>query len=115
MFIFSVEGLTKRPSFQHISKLISGSIGTGKPFVKVVDRDGVIQYLKLIRDGDIDVFDLDGNVQTVTAPQGTDYLNIANNADPSEQFRIASVADYTFILNREKSSYYGSSWYLHAK
>ena len=38
-----VEGLTKRPPFQHIAKLINGSIGTGKPFVKVVDRDGTIQ------------------------------------------------------------------------
>ena len=97
-----VEGLTKRPPFNHIAKLINGSIGTGKPFVKVVDRDGTIQYLIVIRDGAIDVFDLDGNVQTVTAPNGTDYLNIANTADPSEKFRIASVADYTFILNREK-------------
>ena len=97
-----VEGLTKRPPFQHIAKLINGSVGTGKPFVKVVDRDGNIQYLIVIRDGAIDVFDLNGNVQTVTAPNGTDYLNIANTADASEQFRIASVADYTFILNREK-------------
>ena len=97
-----VEGLTKRPPFNHISKLINGSVGTGKPFVKVVDRDGNIQYLIVIRDGAIDVFDLNGNVQTVTAPNGTDYLNIANTADASEQFRIASVADYTFILNREK-------------
>ena len=81
-----VEGLTKRPPFNHIAKLINGSIGTGKPFVKVVDRDGTIQYLIVIRDGAIDVFDLDGNVQTVTAPNGTDYLNIANTADPSEKF-----------------------------
>ncbi len=97
-----VEGLTKRPPFQHIKKLISGSAGTGKPFIKAVDRDGTIQYLIMIRDGAIDVFNLDGTSQTLTTPNGTDYLDIGNNADPSEKFRIASVADYTFILNREK-------------
>ena len=97
-----VEGLTKRPPFQHIKKLISGSAGTGKPFIKAVDRDGTIQYLIMIRDGAIEVFNLDGTSQTVSAPNGTNYLDIGNNADPSEKFRIASVADYTFILNREK-------------
>ena len=97
-----VEGLTKRPPLQHIKKLISGTAGTGKPFVKAVDRDGTIQYLIMIRDGAIDVFNLDGTSQTLTTPNGTNYLDIANNADPSEKFRIASVADYTFILNREK-------------
>ncbi len=97
-----VEGLTKRPPFQHISKLITGSAGTGRPFVKVVDRDGTIQYLIVIRDGAINVFNLDGTSQTLTTPNGTDYLDISNTADPAENFRIASVADYTFILNREK-------------
>ena len=97
-----VEGLTKRPPFQHIKKLISGTAGTGKPFVKAVDRDGTIQYLIMIRDGAIEVFNLDGTSQTVSSPNGTNYLDIGNNADPSEKFRIASVADYTFILNREK-------------
>ncbi len=97
-----VEGLTKRPPFNHLAKLISGSAGTGRPFVEVVDRDGVIQYLIMIRDGAINVFNLDGTSQTITTPNGTNYLDISNTADPSEQFRIASVADYTFIVNREK-------------
>ena len=97
-----VEGLTKRPPFNHIKKIINGSAGSGHPFVEVVDRDGTIQYLIMIRDGAIDVFDLDGNAQTVATPNGTDYLDIANTAEPADKFRIASVADYTFICNREK-------------
>ena len=97
-----VEGLTKRPPFVHIAKLLTGSAGTGRPFVDIVDRDGTIQYLILIRDGAINVFNLDGTVQTITTPNGTDYLDIANTADPADKFRLASVADYTFICNREK-------------
>ena len=97
-----VEGLTKRPPFNHIKKIINGSAGSGHPFVEVVDRDGTIQYLIMIRDGAIDVFDLDGNAQTVATPNGTDYLDIANTSEPADKFRIASVADYTFICNREK-------------
>ena len=97
-----VEGLTKRPPFNHIKKIINGSAGSGHPFVEVVDRDGTIQYLIMIRDGAIDVFDLDGNAQTVSTPNGTDYLDIANTSEPADKFRIASVADYTFICNREK-------------
>ena len=77
---------------------LSNNIVSGK----VVDRDGTIQYLIMIRDGAIDVFDLDGNAQTVATPNGTDYLDIANTAEPADKFRIASVADYTFICNREK-------------
>ena len=98
-----VEGLTKRPPFNHIAKLLSGSAGTGHPFVEIVDRDGTIQYLIMIRDGAIDVFNLDGTSQTITTPNGTDYLDITNTADPADKFRVASVADFTFIVNREKT------------
>ena len=97
-----VEGLTKRPPFNHIAKLLSGSAGSGRPFVDIVDRDGTIQYLIMIKDGSIDVFNLDGTQQTVTTPNSTSYLDISNNSDPADKFRIASVADYTFIANREK-------------
>ena len=98
-----VEGLKKRPPLEHIAKLFAGSAGTNRPFTTIVDRDGTIQYLVFIQDGDIKVFGLDGSVKTVNKPNGTNYLDIANNADPSEQFRVASVADYTFIVNREKT------------
>ena len=97
-----VEGLTKRPPFNHIAKMLNGSAGSGHPFIEVVDRDGTIQYLIMIRDGAIDVYNLDGTSQTITTPNGTDYLDIANTSDPADKFRVASVADYTFICNREK-------------
>lgn len=98
-----VEGLKKRPPLEHIGKLFAGSAGTNRPFTTIVDRDGTIQYLVFIQDGDIKVFGLDGSTKTVNKPNGTGYLDISNSADPSDKFRVASVADYTFIANREKT------------
>ena len=96
-----VEGLKKRPPMQHIKKLFAGSAGTGRPFTHIVDRDGVIRYLIFIQDNAIKVFDLNGNAQTVSTPNGTAYLNITG--EPSSTFRVASIADFTFIVNREKT------------
>ena len=96
-----VEGLKKRPPMQHIKKLFAGSAGTGRPFTHIVDRDGVIRYLIFIQDNAIKVFDLDGNAQTVSTPNGTSYLNITG--EPSSTFRVASIDDFTFIVNREKT------------
>jgi len=96
-----VEGLKKRPPAQHVAKLFAGSAGASRPFTTIVDRDGAIQFLVLLLDNDIKVFGLDGSVKTVTTPDGTSYLNITG--EPSSVFRVASVADYTFIVNREKT------------
>lgn len=96
-----VEGLKKRPPAQHIAKLFSGSAGANRPFTTIVDRDGVIRYMVLIQDNAIKVFGLDGSTKTVTTPDGTSYLDIAG--EPSSTFRVASVADYMFIVNREKT------------
>ena len=98
-----VEGLKKRPPMNHVARLFTGSAGSTRPFIHVVDRDGSTRYLVVITDGDLKVFDLDGTAKTITFPDGKTYLDVANSADPSEQFRVASVSDYTFITNREKT------------
>ena len=98
-----VEGLKKRPPLTHIAKLFSGTAGSGRPFTQIVDRDGTIQYLVFIQDGDLKVFGLDGSSKSVSFPNGKAYLDVTNTADPSDKFRAASVADYTFIANREKT------------
>ena len=98
-----VDGLKKRPPMNHVARLFTGSAGNTRPFIHVVDRDGTTRYLVIITDGDLKVFDLDGTAKTITFPDGKTYLDVANSADPSEQFRVASVSDYTFITNREKT------------
>jgi len=101
-----VEGLKKRPSMTHIAKIINGSAGSNRPFIHVVDRDGTIQYMIIVMDNSIKVCDLDGTVYTPTASDGIsvpDFSYINVSGVPSEQIRIASISDHTFVLNREKT------------
>ena len=95
-----VEGLKKRPPLYHIKNLFVDTKSTVRPFVHLVERDGDVRYIIIIRDNDIKVCDLDGTTYAPTTHDGTGYLNI--DGKPSETFRVASVADYTFIVNREK-------------
>ena len=111
----SVEGLKKRPPFYHQSRMFTGTAGTTRPFSHIVDRDGTVQYMVYITDGDIKVFSLAGVPQTVTyqhydsngaevSSGGTScqsYLDIVNTSEPANTFRLASIADNTFITNRE--------------
>ena len=97
----AVEGLKKRPSMEHVAKLFTPSVFADPPFTTIVDRDGTIQHLIVIQNGSIKVFALDGTQRTVTTPNGVGYLNVT--ADPSETFRVASIADSLFICNKEKT------------
>ena len=95
-----VEGLKKRPPFNHVKRLFTGSAGSGRPQFTIVDRDGANRWGILLQDQGIKVFDLDGTLRTVATPNGLGYLDVTG--EPSKQFRLSSVADYTFIVNREK-------------
>ena len=105
---FTITVLTSTTFSVTADKSISGTSGNctfttrpdKRPFVHLVERDGDVRYIIIIRDNDIKVCDLDGTTYTPTTPDGTGYLNI--DGKPSETFRVASVADYTFIVNREK-------------
>ena len=96
-----VEGLKKRPPLSHVKRLFTGSAGTHRPFVHMVSRTDDINYIVIIQDGAIKVANLDGTLVTPTTPDGVGYLDVTGK--PSEQFRVASIADYTFIVNREKT------------
>ena len=100
-----VEGLKKRPPLSHVKRLFTGSAGTHRPFVHMVSRTDDINYIVIIQDGAIKVANLDGTLKEVgnglTTPDGASYLDVTGK--PSEQFRVASIADYTFIVNREKT------------
>ena len=103
-----VEGLKKRPSMQHEAQLFTGtalnSSKTNRPFVHMVDRDGTVKYMIIIYETSsgpaIKVCDLDGTTYTPSTPDGVTYLDVTGS--PSEQIRVASIADFTFIVNREK-------------
>ena len=97
-----VEGLKKRPPLHHVAKLFNGSAGSKRPFIQLVERDGGISYIIIIQDGAIKVVDLPSGTLFTPTGHATDFNYLDITGVPSERFRIASIADYTFIVNREK-------------
>ena len=93
-----VDGMRKRPGTEHIAKLTSGGL-VERPYIHTIVRDKNEQYVVLLGNQDIRVFDLDGNEKTVNTPDGLSYLDVANGA---QSFSAVTVADYTFIVNKEK-------------
>lgn len=91
------QGLKKRPGTKHIAKISSTPLAGTGAFVHIINRDEVERYIVVILNGDLKVYDMNGNQKTVNFPNGKAYLSAAT---PQTQFRATSVADYTFILNR---------------
>ncbi|QDB71021.1 tail tubular protein B [Bordetella phage vB_BbrP_BB8] len=89
------QGVKKRPPTRHIKRL--GNPLTGSAYIHTINRDTAERYEVVITNGDLKVYDMDGNEKTVNFPDGKTYLN---SADPATSFRAVTVADYTFILNR---------------
>lgn len=93
------EGLKKRPGTQLLGQLVGNpSIPTAKPFFHKAKRDNNEEYIVWIDNGNLRVWDLNGNEQTVNFPEGKGYLSAPGQ--PRNYFRAVTVADFTFILNR---------------
>jgi hypothetical protein len=96
------DGVLKRPSTQHIAELagLSGS----DIFTHVIESNGGERYLIAITSGALSVFDLQtGAAQTVVdnTPGSYDsYLDVPVGWTAKETFRVVTIADYSFIVNR---------------
>lgn len=90
-----VDGNVKRPPLEHVAKL---PLETAKDsLVHTINRD-IDERYKLVFDGSgVRAFDLTGNEIPVNAPGGTGYLGTNS---PQTSIRALTVADYTFIVNR---------------
>jgi hypothetical protein len=89
-----VSGLGKRPPTVHVAKLNSDTFENSK--IHFINRDSTERYTVLINNGSIKVYDLNGTQKTVVSPSLT-YLTTAN---PLEDINLVTVADYTFIVNK---------------
>ena len=85
-------GLGKRPTTTHIAKLMNTLAADA--FIHSINRSSDERYFVIIAGGTIKVFGLDGIERTVNAPGGTGYLT-------GSSFAAVTVADYTFIVNRD--------------
>jgi hypothetical protein len=93
-----VEGLKRRPGSNHLSKLTDSS--WSEAFLHTINRDSNERYAVVILNGDLKVFDLfTGDEVTVSFPNGKDYLTVDNK----NQFRVVTIADYSFIVNSSKT------------
>lgn len=90
-----VEGLKKRPPTQHLARLTTNTANDA--FVHVINRDSTERYILVIYNGDLEVYDFSGTKMTVNFPNGKTYLA---NTVPREGFAAVTVADYTFICNK---------------
>jgi hypothetical protein len=71
-------------------------VNTSNSYIHIINRDEVERYVVAIFNGDLKVFDLEGNQKTVAFPNGKGYLTAAN---PRTSFKVMTIADYSFILN----------------
>lgn len=92
-----VTGLSKRPSTQHVADL--GVISNlDKAFIHTIRRDEN-EFYSLVIDtaGTVRVFDKDGTSRTITN-NAASYLS--GLTDPSKELAAVSIADNTFIINK---------------
>lgn len=91
------EGLQKRPPTKFVKYLGPDTMWPGKPAIHLINRDRVEQYLVVFTGSGVAVRDLNGNSYTVRG-----YNGYANCANPRDDLRMVTVADYTFVVNRNR-------------
>ncbi|MCD7896372.1 MAG: hypothetical protein LUG50_06810 [Planctomycetaceae bacterium] len=91
------DGLRKRPPLRHLAKLWPGRMDDA--YTHAINRDEIEQYMVFISGGDLKVIDLldNGREIPVAFPDGKAYLKAAL---PRDSFSSVTVADYTFIVNK---------------
>lgn len=93
-----IDGLKKRPNTILVKEL-SNAVTDVNSFVHFIDRDESEKYVVTITNGDLKVYDINGNQMTVNSPAGFSYLNSTN---PYLDFCATTIADYTIITNKNK-------------
>lgn len=96
-FPSEVEGLQKRPPTMHIKRL-GDTVDYSAVKYHVINRDENEQYILELSNGNLRVWDLQGNEKVVKFPNGKSYLS---SSDVQNDFRAITIADYTLILNKK--------------
>ena len=91
-------GLTKRPGFEHIVNLGTGTTyDSGKWFY--IRRDDAEEYIGVIKGTDIDIWNaVSGVAATVTFTDGTGYLS-----GTKDDYKIITIQDTSIIVNGSKT------------
>tara|TARA_B100000287_G_scaffold292642_1_gene275980 strand:+ start:1859 stop:4228 length:2370 start_codon:yes stop_codon:yes gene_type:complete len=95
-----VEGLKKRPPTSYVAKLSSSSFSNA--FIHTINRDTNERYIVVITNGSIAVYDINGVAKTVV--NQTNATNYLSSTNPKQDFVCVTVADYTFIVNKNTAT-----------
>ena len=91
-------GLTKRPGFEHILNLGTGSTYDGGKWF-FIKRDNDEEYIGVIKGTTIAIWNaLTGTSATVTYPDGTSYLN-----GDKTNYKVITVQDTSIIINSKSN------------
>jgi hypothetical protein len=93
-----VEGLKKRPNTEYVAKISNSSLSNA--YIHTINRDTNERYIVAITNGSIAVYDTLGNAKTVV--NQTNATNYLTSTNPREDFVCMTVADYTFIVNKNQ-------------
>ena len=90
------EGLRKRDSSRTLAKVSTTPFGDA--FFHTILRDQKEEYIAVITNTGIQVFDLAGNPINVVEDSGA-YSYLSGITDARQQIRAVTIADYTWITN----------------
>lgn len=89
-------GLQKRPPARWVSRLANSGTFGAAPYIHLINRDEVEQYHVVFTGTGVRVFDLTGREYTVSGD-----MSYIKTSSPREKIRTVTVADYTFVVNKD--------------
>jgi len=95
-----VEGLKKRPPTEYVAKFSTSSLNNA--FIHTIDRDTTERYILVLTNGAIAVYDINGVAKSVV--NQTNATNYLSSSNPKNDFVCVTVADYTFIVNKNTAT-----------
>ena len=94
-----VVGLVKRSGIQHVTNLSTSTLGN--VHIQTINRDVNERYVAIFSNGNVKVYELDGNELNVEKPDGTTYINTSN---PRDTIKTVTIADFTFVVNTNQTT-----------
>jgi len=95
-----VEGLKKRPNTKHLATISTSALDNA--YIHTINRDVNERYIVIVTNGAIQVKTIAGATKSVVMQ--TNASNYLSSSNPREDFVAVTVADYTYILNKTKTT-----------
>ena len=89
------DGIQKRPPAVFVKKLGDTKYLGDKPLIHLINRDAVEKYYVAFTGSTIKAFSLTGEELKVTGD-----MTYATTPSPRDDLRMVTVADYTFVINK---------------